>query len=45
MDVMALANHVWSEVKQASGADLQFEIELLGEWNGFVGSARGQRGA
>lgn len=43
-DVLALANHVWSEVRQKSGVDLQLEVELLGNWNGFVGAARGQRG-
>ena len=43
-DVLALVNHVWSEVRRNSGADLQLEIELLGQWNGFVGAARGQRG-
>jgi UDP-N-acetylmuramate dehydrogenase len=43
-DVLALANHVWSEVRRKSGRDLELEIELLGRWNGFVGSSRGQRG-
>jgi UDP-N-acetylmuramate dehydrogenase len=44
-DVLALANHVWSEVRRQEGTDLQLEIELLGQWNGFVGATRGQRGA
>jgi len=41
-DVLALANHVWCEVKRKSDTELQLEIELLGEWNGFVGAPGGQ---